>query len=300
MAAAAVYLLARAEAARSLRLETRDSAQVEMYLDAFEAYAMGVLEADLAQGATDHSAEIWARPLHDVPLDRGRAAGQIVDLQGRFNVNWLADTGNVAAEAAFRRLAARLGLSPQLAQRITAFVRPGGPQDRAGFAALVPPIDPVGGPVLMLEQLLVLPGVNAQILARISPFVSALPADSQLNVNTAPPEVVAAFTPGANLALLDRILSARLRAPFKSVEEFERQMAPVLAPREEDENPDNADSGFGAVALTVTSTWFGLTMSATLEGREMHRRAVIERLALPEGARVAYRLRDWRGQGDGS
>ena len=47
-----------------------------------------------------------------IGLDRGRVTGQINDLQGRVNINRLANPADELARESFERLAVRLGLSP--------------------------------------------------------------------------------------------------------------------------------------------------------------------------------------------
>ena len=109
-AAAAVYVLGRAEAARLRQAEQQGAGQLQLYLDGFEVLAMQVLHRDQQGGAVDTLTDIWAAPINGVTIDRGLLSGQISDLQGRFNVNWLANTQDLGAEAGFTRLVARLGL----------------------------------------------------------------------------------------------------------------------------------------------------------------------------------------------
>ena len=57
--------------------------------------------------------------------------------------------------------------------------------------------------------------------------------------------------------------------------------------------PEEDLAEFPEGVLGVGSTWFEVEIDAELDGRVAHRRAVIERLPLPQGARVAYRLDSW-------
>ncbi|MFC6582705.1 hypothetical protein [Sulfitobacter aestuariivivens] len=125
LAGAATLLLTRAETGR-LRLEVgQTSTQLGYYLDAFDALAITILNADRANGAADHPREDWARADYNVPLDRGQIAGQITDLQSLFNLNWLNDQSNAHASDTFDRLLQRKGLSPQIGSAVRDFMQRG-------------------------------------------------------------------------------------------------------------------------------------------------------------------------------
>lgn len=286
MAAAALFLLSRSETGRAQLEAGQAAAQLALYLDAFESLALTLIDADTAApGAADHAGEAWARAGYDVTLDRGRVAGNLRDLQGLFNLNWLANTEDAEARAAFDRMLSRQGLPPQVAARVVAFMSPGGPANRAAYRTAPVPSDPVGGSVLMPEQLYRLPGLQPKHLVRLETLATALPGDSRLNVNTAAAEVLMAFLPGAGPAALDRLIQERRRKPFLSLDGFlsratEALGADVMA----DIDIDRFDVG---------SEWFEARIEAQLGSRVAARRTVLQRQTLPQGARVAYRLSKW-------
>ena len=230
----------------------------------------------------DHLGEAWARAEYAVPLDRGAVAGHLDDLQGRFNINWLANPEDAFAADGFVRLTQGLGLSPQQAERIAAFVRPGRPGPAAGYAGQTPPIRPVGGPVLMVAQLQVIPGLRAEDLARLRPYLAALPSDSTLNINTAPPRLLQALFAELGPAAADTLVRARDREPFASVEAFVLLLQAAAGPEVVAQiDPE--------VRLSVGSVWFAAEITAALDGQTRARDAVFERRLLPKGVRVAYR-----------
>lgn len=194
LAAVATLLLSRAEQGRS-RLEAGLVAdQLSLSLDGFDALALSLLARD--SGDSDHLREPWAKPRPPLALARGEVAGQIQDLQGRFNVNWLSQTDTPLAQAAFVRLLARLGLPARIADDIRRFVTPGAElADRQRWLQRDPPLDPVGGPLLSADQLADLPGLSPRAYARLRPLITALPGDSRLNVNTAPLRCWQVFCP---------------------------------------------------------------------------------------------------------
>lgn len=281
LAAVGVVLLARASDGQARRIAAQDRAQALLYLDGFEALARTLLERDVR--AVDHAGETWARPYHDLPLDRGLVRGQLVDLQGRFNINWVANPEDEAARAAFLRLAGGLGLTEAKAQALIAFLTPGGASRGPRQGQRIPAVAPPGGPVVMVEQLLLMPGLRPQEFLQLVPHITALPGDSTLNLNTASDRVLAALLPGVSRGAVDQLIQSRRQQPFTSLEDALNQVGRV--------------AGFQAMAeidpqlLDVSSDWFEVEMTATIDGAEWRRRTVFQRQALPLGTRVAYRLR---------
>lgn len=281
LAAVGVLLLARASDGQARRFAGQEAAQLQLYLDGFEALALSLLDRDAA--GVDHRDEAWAHPVYQVPVDRGTLQGSLHDLQGRFNVNWLANPEDIAAREAFLRLCAPLGISATRAQNIIRFLTPGGTPSQASFSRRVPALDLRGGPVALVDQLQLVPGLRAQEFARLAPHIAALPGDSTLNVNTASSEVLASLLPGVGLAALDQLIRSRSQTPFTSLEGFLTRLGNV--------------GGFDVVGALdgqlfgVNSNWFGASITARLEAASASRLVVLHRQPLPIGARVAYRLR---------
>ncbi|MEP2716393.1 type II secretion system minor pseudopilin GspK [Pseudophaeobacter sp.] len=278
LAALAVLLLARAEQGRSRLEGALVTDQLALALDGFDALALTRLARD--GGASDHLNETWARVSPPLELARGTVAGEIRDLQGRFNVNWLSNPDNALAQAAFDRLLARLGLAPQIGAEIRQFVTPGAlPRDPRHWRQLQPPLDPVGGPLLSADQLADLPGLSPRAYGRLRGLITALPGDSLLNVNTAPPEVLASFLPDLPAARLARLLQSRQRRAFASVKGF---LSAAGLPQSEatEEGPPEAGSPalLGAQHLTISSQWFRVDSQARLEAQTAQRVTLLRRL----------------------
>ena len=276
LSAVALALLTRAEEGRLRVFAATEAVQLELYLDAYEALARALLDADI--GAMDHEREPWARKDNALELDRGQVAGQLRDLQGGFNLNWLADPEDEATQLAFERLLAQLGVASRVGEQIAASLQPGGGGVTGGQGVRE---DLPGGTALMLDQV----PIPERALARLRPYVSVLPGDSRLNVNTTSGIVLASLLPGANPATLDALLNTRKTTPFSSVEDFKERLVEVVgAERAEGLNEDR---------LSVGSEWFEATITAGLDGRVASRHVVLRRKPLPEGAQVAYRQDKW-------
>lgn len=265
LAGAAALLLARAEGARARGSAGAGAAQLALYLDAAQALAATALRP-VPGDAVDHPGEAWARPVGPVPLDRGQVALRIMDLQGRFNVNWLADAQDEMAAEAWTRLAASVGLSGAGARAVATRIAGSGPGE---------------GPVVTLDQLAGPGGIDPASLARLRPLLAALPSNTKLNINTAPAEVLHATLPGLSRGLADRLAEMRKAEPFASVQAFTETLGRIAGVATAGE--------VDATRLDVGSSWFVLEARATLGARTAARRTMLERQPLPLGLRVAYR-----------
>lgn len=279
LAAAAMVLLIRAEMSVQRQVAWQDAAQVEAYLDAVEVLAIALLEADPV-GGPDHEGEAWARPVQVADLDRGEVSGRVEDLQGRFNINWLAVPEDLAASQAFDRLLLGRGVPQTLGTRIRGFLSQGGPVDTAAYLGAQPASQPRGGPVRDPRQLLAIPGLSPEIFARLKPVIAALPSDTLLNVNTAPAEVLAAWLAEVDSAVALQLVARRTRTPFTSVEDFVLNL------------PTGAAAAVDETRLTIGSDWFQIRATARLNARQQARRAIVARHPLPVGVLVDYRLPD--------
>lgn len=290
LAATATLLLSRAERGRAQLEAAQLADQLTLALDAFDALALTRLAQD--RGNSDHGNESWAQPRQALPLARGEVAGEIQDLQGRFNINWLSSPDNRLAQEAFARLLAQLGLSPELGPEIRRFVTPGALREAPagalrwqGGRALA--LDPVGGPLLSADQLADLPTLSPRAYARLRGVITALPGDSRLNVNTATPEVLAAFLPDLPSSALTRLIRTRDRSPFNSVQAFliaarlqqEEQAetgTPVPSPGRGEEGSEQAPR-LGPDHLTIASRWFRVSAQAQLPPLTARRVTILRR-----------------------
>lgn len=210
--------------------------QAIAHMLAAETWAREVLIKDREDNAYDHLGEDWALNLLPVETDGGSLAGRIRDQQGLFNLNNLVDESRKAdryAMAQFERLVAALegvdanasALAEAVAdwldtdQEVTGI---GGAED-ADYVVEDPAYRSAGRPMASPTELLLLRGVTFDLWRAIQPFVTALPRDAgpptPVNVNTAPPEVLAAVL-GVDRSLADEIVAEREDSPFESVGEF--------------------------------------------------------------------------------
>ena len=236
---------------RSLEVETAERGRLQSALILTGAldWARLILRED-GRGSVDHLAEPWAVPLEEARLstflavdgtvnDLDRDAflsGTITDMQGRLNVANLVNTDGGANKsevgiASFQRLFELLDASPQALAVLTdnylaAAQQVYQPPPPTGGASAAPPVRAPPGdtsPSKFLlpqrgDQLAWL-GLDAETLALIEPYISVLPVRTPVNLNTASATVIAASTPGLDLAGAEKLVAARARKHFTSLAE---------------------------------------------------------------------------------
>lgn len=205
-------------------------------------------------GTVDHLMELWATPVAETVLDEtvtggarigdggsnARLAGQVFDAQSRMNLNNLVIDGmpSQAHREALERLLALVGRPESLAgllqRRLLQAYPPLVDGRRAPASAL---------PLLKLADLRTVPGFDEATIGALEPFVVFLPKRlrsgpsevvteaTRVNVNTAPPEVLAASIPDIDLAAARRFVDGiRQRTFFASLDVARTRFdgAPVL------------------------------------------------------------------------
>ena len=176
-------------------------------------------------------------------------SGQISDAQARYNLSNLATNrvANPAQVAAFGRLLQNVRLDPGLAQAAAEAVRL---SQRTAAPLVTPPpgtVTPAGQggaqqmPFLQVEDLLAVPGFTPQAVQALRDFVVVLPEApgvcaargltqglqgsqasgvTQVNVNTASAEVLAAVVDGLSVAEANAMVASRKQKYFADVADF--------------------------------------------------------------------------------
>jgi general secretion pathway protein K len=212
----------------------RDQSQAQSLARSGIDWARLILQEDARSSTIDHFGEQWAIRLPLTPLENGEIGGAITDQQGLFDLNALVKDGTVQPEvfARYGRLLALLdlpaALAPALADWLDADseVTPGGGAEDGFYAALTPPRLAANRPLVTPDELALVAGYTPGVLARLQPFVTALPpsASTAVNVNTAPPEILAATVEGLKLADASALAAARGDKPFLTVADFRARL----------------------------------------------------------------------------
>ena len=197
-------------------------------------WARAILSYDSHTGSVDYLGEPWAIRLPPIPFENGKLAGYLEDQQARFNLNNLVRDGktDTAQLEIFRRLLSILGLQPTLADMLADWIAAG------------------GRPLVDVSELARLSCFDEGTRARLAPFLTVLPHFTAVNVNTAPPEVLAAVIDGLGVDGARALVAERERTYFRSTSEFLDRL------------PNNASVPSGAIS--VSSSYFMATIDANI------------------------------------
>jgi general secretion pathway protein K len=182
-----------------------------------------------ARAKTPHDGldEPWAQPYPPVPLGGGLAQASIADEARKFDINLLINprTGqpNPIYLAIAERLFTNIGVSPAIIPAIVDWLDPDSIESPGGAEAdyylqLIPPYEPRNGPMPTIGDLRMIRGVDDATFAVLQQFLTAAP-EPRVNINTAPPEVIAALVPqlSNDTSMVKQIVQARTVQPFLMV-----------------------------------------------------------------------------------
>ena len=250
----AMLIVALAATAASLMLQQQDSAirqleaardyeQARWLLNGGAQWARVILRADARSSTIDHGGELWASGLPPTDIEQGQLSGEIRDQQGLFNLNNLVRDGKSSVRdiAIFKRLLQTIGLRVDLADAIADWIdadsdlqSPEGAED-AYYLSLATPYRTANQPMSAIEELLRVRGCDKATVALLQRFATVLPRRTPVNVNMAPPEVLAAIVDGLTLPEAQVLASNRRTRPFLGRDDFRTRL-----PRTE-LNVDNED-----------------------------------------------------------
>ncbi|HEY4368555.1 MAG TPA: type II secretion system minor pseudopilin GspK [Steroidobacteraceae bacterium] len=205
-----------------------------------EAWAADILQKDSQSGSkTDDFTEAWATPLPPIPIDGGDVAGQLEDMQGRFNLNSLVKYNNGVLEmdqdavTRFENLLDILGLEKKWAKILVDWIDtdvnpgfPDGAEDNV-YTTLTPPYRPPNMLITRSSELLALAGFGLERYQKLEPFVTALPMGTPINLCTASPDVLDALIQGQRQFTLarDNVLETRKQRCFPTMNEFQQNLS---------------------------------------------------------------------------
>lgn len=198
------------------------------YLLGAEDWAKAILARDLADNQIDSLNEDWASVPPALPVDGGYVGGRIEDLQGRFNLNNLTlDTAESQVWIAiFKRLLENLDLDPDIADGVADWVDedqdtrfPGGAED-GDYLNADPPYLAANRMMNSLSELRLIRGIDEDVFRKLTPWVSALPETTTVNINTADASLLAALFEGFTEEDGADLRDERPDEGFASVDEF--------------------------------------------------------------------------------
>ncbi|RYF43466.1 MAG: general secretion pathway protein GspK [Comamonadaceae bacterium] len=237
-----------------------------------------ILREDARSGGVDHLAEPWAVPLQEARLATFLAAdksgttdaladtenaflsGQIIDLQSMLNVNNLLEAGRISETGlrSFRRLFEQLGLP---AEQLSGFA------ENLRFASDISTDNRSAGQAPLMPQRveqLVWLGLPAETVSVLRPYVTVLPAQTRVNLNTASAEVISAAVNGLSLAEAQRLVAERAGAHFRTISDASRLVA-------------GHEQAFNEGTVDVSSRFFEVHGRLRLDKTVVDERSVLQR-----------------------
>jgi general secretion pathway protein K len=188
-------------------------------------WARLLLAEDDRQSAVDYGGEAWARPLSAAPLVNAASTGGAMllgtlnDAQARFNLNNLSDAGeiNPVETAVFSRLLTHLRINGQLAQNVAASIATLQRTETGD-------IDAARMRIWQLDDLLTIRGFTAETVNKLRDFVVVLPRATPVNLNTAPPEILAALFINMPISESMSLVADRQHAYYRDQADFAQRM----------------------------------------------------------------------------
>ena len=230
----------------------------------------------------------WAQPLvmtrndgRDLPFE-----GRLEDEQGKFNLRNLVANERIDEEqqVSFQRLCQLIGVNGALSQRISQRVIASYPRllnpeladkapPKSGFDsgrdtspnAVRKPQLPTRPMLRSLDDLRSVEGMNDSLLAKITPYLTVLPANTWLNGNTASAPVLAAYVPGLSIERAQALIAERDSGQwFINRRDFvNRLRMPNLE--------------LATIKVGITSDWFRLRGKARSDQRRVSLDALLHR-----------------------
>jgi len=263
------------------------------YALAAESWARVVLRRDAEDSDYDSLAEDWATALPPIAVEGGLVDGAVEDLQGRFNLNNLANTQNQgegegagadqgADFAYYKRLLDILGLEAALADTLVDWIDadinvrfPNGAEDEY-YLLLDRPYRTANRSLVSVSELRLVKGYDQHAIELLLPHVTALPAETSINVNTATPLVLQALNTELSESDVSALIADRGENGYENINDFLSHNA--LAGLELDTDVD------------INSDYFRVLTDVVIGQSRVQLESLLERES--KKTRIVYRTRN--------
>ena len=207
------------------------SDQALLYMMEAEYWSRRIIRDDRKNNNYDHLDENWAMEIPPLPVEGGSIQGKLSDLQACFNLNSLYQGGtvNALAQDRFKRLMQKLTTPPgtDLSQAIIDWVDadinttvPDGAED-GYYLNLEWPYRNTNQAIQSLSELRLIRGFeDDQIIQETNDWLCAFGSAADINVNTAPVEVLESLAAGISTTIADDIVANRQNTPYETMNDF--------------------------------------------------------------------------------
>jgi general secretion pathway protein K len=232
LVAVAVEFIHEVYVENSLSRSYADSRQADLMADSGVYGGMKLLQTVLAGQTYSSLLDRWAMPI-ELDDEKGSLRVDISDESGKLNLNSILSPDGTPKQPYFDiglRLLRQKKLPADLLDAVADWIdvnddpRPGGAESNY-YKSLSVPYEAKNAALDTFDELRMVKGFDDKTLNALRPFMtvygdtSGLPP-SLININTAPPEVLAALDDDMTDTLVDRILEYRKTTPFENTSDI--------------------------------------------------------------------------------
>ena len=268
-----------------------------------ESLAIDMLKRDeREQAGVDTLDDIWALQLPAIPLEEANLLVTLSDLQSKWNINNLqrykpatinairaASTGNSDLSILERLGATQDTLIDQ--SHIAAIIDwldsddiplPSGGEENE-YLLEEPAYRPSNTLLTGLDELSLILALSPELRATISPFITALPEPTPINVNTASKEVLQSLHADINEAIAENLIETRTETPWQTMGEFSDALDIELNPINPGDvlsqiNTQPASANIpGFTPVSINSRYFMLNIAVQLGTNMVELESLIRR-----------------------
>jgi general secretion pathway protein K len=203
------------------------STQAWEYVYGLEAWAANQLKLDVDNNKYDALTDQWSKPLTLKPTPEGNVKADIIELQGKINLNNLLVDGQPSDDDVqqLKRLLTYLEIKPELVDAMLDWIDadmdiryPNGAEDET-YTRLLPPYRSANVPFVDVSELLRVQGITLKDYKKLIPYIYVADTYEPININTASPEVLRTLAPNIKKDEAESIYRASGK-PFAKVDEF--------------------------------------------------------------------------------
>ena len=233
--------------------------QAGLYAQSAETWVIQVLLRDKLENKNDSLADGWATLSEPIEVEDGKMLVQVEDLQSRFNLNNLLNKEGKPDEAErkrFQRLLSLLELDTDLVFPILDWIDsdinasfPGGAEDNE-YLRQEPARRTANTAFVSSSELLQVKGFDSDKYERLKPYVTALPDQLTININTASAVILAASIEGMDLSEAEALVQARPEKGYEDVSVF---------------RSEQALNGHKVEGISISSDYFSIKVDVSLD-----------------------------------
>ncbi len=273
--------------------------QAQLLALSVENWALQLLSSQRDDRAVDTLEETWAQAVPLLPVEGAFISGCLRDLQGAFNINsFMAYDEERWRQEMEQPAAGELAQSGFIKTWLVLLGQFGLPASEAQAASIIDWVDAdqvqinqwgaeqtqydsqrsrhmvANSPMTDVEELAVIRGYDAQMLAILHPLLSALPRVTSININTAPPALLGALGGELGDSFAEFVSSTR---PFRRLEDFHSRVSAYF-------NLDvaTAEARWPRMLVDVKSDYFQLDLRVSLGSAILDISSVIDRYGVDQ------------------